>query len=171
MNRRYIARSAFTLIEVLIVIAIIVALSGLVGLALFSRQKEAKAQLAQADLNTITGALKGFRLNYDRFPTDQEGLEVLWSKEKLDADADATKWSKQLEKPMPMDRWGHPWNYRQASEHGDAEDFDLWSNGPDGQDGTEDDIVSWTKEDNGTGAGGGTSDTGTKTGGGSNKGG
>lgn len=154
MRRRYIARSAFTLIEVLIVIAIIVALTGLVGLALFSKQKEAKTGLAQADLNNIKTALGSFRVKYDRWPTETEGIEVLWNKEKLDPDADAAKWSKELEKSMPVDRWGRPWNYRPTSEHGDEDTFDLWSNGPDGEDGTTDDIVSWEKEDTGAGSGG-----------------
>jgi len=149
MNRRWTARSAFTLIEVLIVIAIIVALTGLVGLALFSKQKEAKTGLAQADLNTISAAMKSFRLKYERWPTDTEGIEVLWNKEKLDPDADQSKWSKELQKPMPMDRWGEPWNYRPVSEHGDDDEFDLWSNGPDKEEGTPDDIVSWDKTQDG----------------------
>lgn len=148
MKRRTV-RSAFTLIEVLIVIAIIVALTGLVGLALFSKQKEAKTGLAQADLNTIKTALASFRVKYDRWPTDTEGIEVLWNKERLDPDADATKWSKELQKPMPVDRWGQAWNYRPVSEHGDEDQFDLWSNGPDKEEGTEDDIVSWDKDEAG----------------------
>jgi len=151
MARRFTARSAFTLIEVLIVIAIIVALTGLVGLALFSKQKEAKTGLAQADLSNIGTALKSFRVKYDRWPTDTEGLEVLWNKEKLDPDADVAKWSKELEKPMPLDRWGQAWNYRPVGEHGDEDTFDLWSNGPDKEDGTADDIVSWIKDDADTG--------------------
>lgn len=154
MNRRFAARSAFTLIEVLIVIAIIVALTGLVGLALFSKQKEAKTGLAEADMNNIKTALKSFRVKYDRWPSETEGLEVLWNKEKLDPDADATKWTKELEKPMPTDRWGHAWNYRPVSEHGDEDSFDLWSNGPDGEEGTADDVVSWPKEDAAGGTGG-----------------
>lgn len=146
--RRSTRRDAgFTLIEVLIVIAIIVALAGLVGVALFSKQKEAKIGLAKADIKTIEAALKQFRVKYDRYPTDDEGLEVLWSKDKLDADSDAAKWSKELEKPMPNDQWGTVWNYRQKSEHGDEDDFDLWSAGPDKQEGNEDDIVSWIVTD------------------------
>jgi len=138
-------RSGFTLIEVLIVIAIVVALSGLVGIALFSKQKEAKVGLAKTDLRTIESALKQFRVKFDRYPTDEEGVEVLWNKEKLDADADATKWTKELEKPMKTDQWGTPWNYRQKSDHGDEDSFDLWSFGPDKQEGGDDDIVSWTE--------------------------
>lgn len=156
------ARSGFTLIEVMIVIAIIVALSGLIGVAVLGRQKEAKVGLAQTDVNNLKSALKQFYLTYDRFPKDEEGIEVLWNKEKLDADSDATKWKKFLEDPMPNDRWGHAWEYRQQSEHGDPDNFDLWSLGPDGQDSTGDEIVSWTKTADETGAA--TDTTGTSTG-------
>lgn len=143
-----VARSrGFTLIEVLIVIAIIVALAGLVGVALFSKQKDAKIGLCQADMGTIKSALRNFRLKYDRWPSEDEGLEVLWNVEKLQDEADRAKWSKELESPMPNDRWGNPWGYRDVSEHGDEDTFDLWSNGPDKEEGSDDDIVSWTKED------------------------
>lgn len=140
------ARRAFTLIEVMIVIAIILALSALVGVALFSRQKEAKSSLAQIDMNTIKKGMQQFYLDFDRFPTDEEGLAVLWSKESLTGDGDQAKWKKYLEEPMPNDRWGHPWGYRQTSEHGDDTKYDLWSVGPDGQEGTDDDITSWPKD-------------------------
>lgn len=147
------ARRAFTLIEVMIVIAIILALSALVGVALFSRQKEAKSSLAQIDMNTIKKGLQQFYLDFDRFPTDEEGITVLWSKDTLSGDGDQAKWKKYLEDPMPTDRWGNPWGYRQVSEHGDDSKYDLWSAGPDGQEGNDDDVNSWPKEDADSGAG------------------
>jgi len=170
MKRRMLEarRSGFTLIEVLIVIAIVVALSGLVGIALFSKQKEAKVGLAKTDLRTIESGLKQFRVKFDRYPTDEEGVEVLWNKEKLDADADAAKWTKELEKPMKADQWGTPWSYRQKSDHGDEDTFDLWSFGPDKQEGGDDDIVSWTDSDSESSSGPtgtGSSGTGSKSGG------
>ncbi len=158
-QRRSKARRAFTLIEVMIVIAIILALSALVGVALFSRQKEAKSSLAQIDMNTLKKGLQQFYLDFDRFPSDEEGLAVLWSKESLSAEGDQAKWKKYLEEPMANDRWGHPWGYRQSSEHGDDSKYDLWSVGPDGQEGTDDDITSWPKE----GAEGGSSSSGSSS--------
>jgi general secretion pathway protein G len=137
-------RSGFTLIEVMIVIAIILALSGLVGIAVLSRRDEAKKDTAKIELNTIKHALDQFRLDFDRWPKDEEGIAVLWDKSKLDPEADATKWHGYLTDPMPNDRWAHPWQYKQQGEHsGDETKYDLWSYGPDGQDGTEDDITSW----------------------------
>ena len=69
--RRRTRRAAFTLIEILIVIAIIVALGGLVAVGLLGKKKQAKVGLAQADMNTLKQALKSFHLNYERFPTEE----------------------------------------------------------------------------------------------------
>lgn len=143
------ARSAFTLFEVMIVIAIIVAIGGLVGLSVLSRKKDADKDLAKVQIKSIESALEGFHLKYDRWPSEEEGLAVLWSKDTLSADADATKWSAELKAPIPTDKWGSPWGYRPVSEHGDETKFDLWSNGPDKQEGTEDDIKNWTEEGEG----------------------
>lgn len=150
----------FTLIEVMIVIAIILALSGLVGVALFQRFKEAKRGICETQMRQIQSALKDFQFVFERYPTDEEGLAVLWSKDALTADGDQTKWRKFMEDPAPNDAWKHPWGYKQVSSHGDEEKYDLWSNGPDGEEGTDDDIVSWTKEDqNAPGGGGGMNST------------
>ncbi len=139
-------RSGFTLIEVMIVIVIIVALGGLVSVALFSRKDQATAGLAQADVYTLKNAIKQFRLDFDRWPSEEEGLEVLWSVDALDPDADESKWSKYLEEPMPVDRWNNEWGYRDIGEH-DESMFEIWSYGPDGEEDTDDDIRSWRGSD------------------------
>ena len=150
--------AGFTLIEVLIVIAIIVALAGLVAINLLGGKKKAMVGIAQTDMGTLANALRHFHLTYERWPTDEEGLKVLWDKTALaDQDGDGAKWTKLLEKPVDADPWGSPWGYRQKSEHGDEETYDLWSIGPDKQEGTEDDIKNW-KDDAATGgASGGSS--------------
>lgn len=149
-------RRAFSLIEVMIVIAIILAISGLVALTLFGRRDQAEADLAKVELRNIQQALKLFRLDFARYPTDEEGVAVLWDKERLDPDADQNAWHEYLESPMPKDRWGSEWGYRQQSEETeDTTKYDLWSFGPDREEGTEDDIASWkvagTEDDQGGG--------------------
>jgi general secretion pathway protein G len=141
----------FTLIEVMIVIAIILMLSTLVGVALMSRRKDAQKDLAQYDMGTIANAIKLFEMDFDRFPTDEEGLRVLWDKSALSPDSSESKWRGYLEKPMPTDKWGSPWGYRQMSEQGNETKYDLWSYGPDKEDGTDDDLTNWatTEEDDG----------------------
>ena len=137
------AARGFSLIEIMIVLVIIVALAGLVGLTLFSRQDDAKLQLARTDHSNIEKAMGFFRLDFGRFPTDEEGVAVLWSKSSLDPDVEETMWKGYLNEPLPTDRWGNEWGYRQISENTTEDRFDLWSNGPDGEEGTEDDITSW----------------------------
>lgn len=146
-------RRAFTLIEVLIALAIVLALSALIGVAVFSQRDKAEVQLAQTELNTLENAINMFRLDYNRVPMEEEGLEVLWNREALDPDADQDAWTKYVEKPMTTDRWGNEWGYRAESEYG--ADFDLWSNGPDGEPETEDDITSWEGLEGGEGGMGG----------------
>ena len=86
--------------------------------------------------------MKMFRMDFDRYPTDDEGVKVLWDKSALTADADQSKWKGYLEEPLPKDRWDNPWVYKQAGEHGEGM-YDLSAAGPDKQDGTDDDIASW----------------------------
>jgi len=136
-------RRAFTLIEVLIVLGIVLALSAIIGVAVFQRGDDAKIKLAQTDLNNIKSALRLFRLDYDRYPTEDEGIEVLWNRDALDVEDEELeeRWSAYLETPLPEDRWGNAWVYTDESENG--QEYDLSSNGPDGDPDTEDDITSW----------------------------
>jgi general secretion pathway protein G len=151
-NRSVRARRAFTLIEVMIVILIVLMLGGLVAWNLMSTKDEAKADIVRIQMNTIQDALKQFRFQHDRYPTDEEGLRVLWEKEAITDEQEAQKWKKLLEKPIPTDQYGNEWGYRQVSEHGDEDMYDLWSYGKDRQEGTDDDIVSWDKEEDGADA-------------------
>lgn len=145
MPSKRVTRRAFTLIEVLIVLGIVLALSAIVGVSVLGRRDDAKLKLAQTNLNVLKGGIKLFVLDFDRHPTDDEGVAVLWNKELLDAEAEEGTWKNYLEEPMANDPWGNPWGYRAESENGAT--YDLWSNGPDGEEGTEDDINSWKAED------------------------
>jgi general secretion pathway protein G len=121
-------RPGFTIIEVMIVIAIILALSGLVGFALLGRRDDAKLKLAEVDMNNIKSAIKVFRLDFDRVPSEEEGLAVLWSKAAIQSEEDQAKWKGYLESPLPNDRWGTPWGYRAESQTREG-GYDLWSYG------------------------------------------
>jgi general secretion pathway protein G len=144
------ARGGFTLIEVMIVLAIVLALGTIVGIAVLSKRDEANVSLAKTDISRLEGGLKWFYFNYNRYPTDEEGLAVLWNSETLDPELDETTWKAQLDKPLTEDRWGHEWMYQQQRDD-DPSTYALWSVGPDGEDGTEDDIKSWSDDDAGEG--------------------
>ncbi|GJQ30301.1 MAG: type II secretion system protein GspG [Phycisphaerae bacterium] len=149
-------RRAFTLIEVMIVIVIVLALGGLVAYNLLNKKEQADDKMVQIQMNTIGQALKDFRFTHNRYPTDEEGIAVLWNKDATSDEDVLKKWTKLLEKPVPEDLYGNQWGYRQKSEHSEEDTYDLWSYGRDKQEGTEDDIVSWEKdaESGGTGPSG-----------------
>lgn len=130
----------FTLLEVMIVIVIILAIAGLVTVNLMGSRDEATKGTVNIQLKSMKDALKQFNLAFNRYPTEEEGLAVLWSKDGI-TDEDQTKWRAFVDEPIPTDPWGTAWGYRAESESGRA--FDLWSNGPDKQEGTEDDISVW----------------------------
>ena len=144
VQRRSMVR-AFTLIEVMIAIAIVVALVGIVAVNVVGSRKQAKQGMAQIEISSISNALEQFNVTFDRYPSDEEGIAVLWSKDALSTEDEAAKekWRKFLKDPSPTDQWGNAWNYRAESEH--ENDYDLWSAGPDKQDGTTDDITNWSK--------------------------
>lgn len=131
----------FTLLEVMIVIVIILAIAGLVTVNLMGSRDEATKGTVNLQLKSLKDALKQFNLTYNRYPTDDEGLAVLWDKSLLTSEEDQAKWRAFLDEPLPNDTWGTPWGYRAESQSGRP--FDLWSNGPDKQEGTEDDISAW----------------------------
>lgn len=143
-------RRAFTLIEVIIVLAIVLLLSGLVGVAVMQRQRDAREQGVKIELNTIRNAMELFYLDFDRYPTEEEGIAVLWDKSKLVGDEEeTTRWRRYLTRPLPNDRWGSPWGYSPESDRGEEGEYELWSYGPDRQDGTDDDIHAFERNEEG----------------------
>lgn len=130
------ARAGFTLIEVLIVIAIILVLSGLIGVAVFQRRDEAKVSLTQTDMNTLKSAIMQFYEDFDRVPTEEEGLTVLWDQSQLDDPELEDKWSGYLNNKIPQDRWGYEWVYEEVNRTSCR----IRSVGPDGEEETDDDI-------------------------------
>lgn len=134
---RRVVRRGFTLIEVMIVIAIILALSGLVGVALFQRRDEAKVDLTKTDLKSLQRGLEDFRLHFDRYPTTEESITVLWDKSQLDDPELEDKWKGYMSEALPKDRWGGEWGYEQLSRTS----YKIWSFGPDGEEDTDDDII------------------------------
>lgn len=157
-ERRSVVRG-FTLIEVMIAIAIVVALVGIVAVNVVGSRKQAKQGMAEIEINSIANALEQFNVTFDRYPTDEEGIAVLWSKEALstEEEAEKDKWRKFLKDPSPTDQWGNAWSYRAESEH--ENDYDLWSAGPDKQEGTADDVTNWDKTETAEGGSTGSSDS------------
>ena len=125
-------RGGFTLIELMIVVIIIAALAAMVTPSLINRSEEAKAKIAQGDLSSLDTALKLYRLDTGVYPTTEQGLDILLT---------ATGKGPYLEK-TPIDPWKNKYQYRFPGVHRPTS-YDLFSSGPDGKEGTEDDIGNW----------------------------
>jgi general secretion pathway protein G len=129
-------RNGFTLIELLLVLVILVVLAGIVVPKLVGRAEESKKKAAKIDISNISSALRMFEVDNGHFPTSDEGLQALVSK----PGTATAEWHAYLER-LPQDPWEHPYVYRQPGSHNN--DYDLFSTGPDGQEGGNDDIVNW----------------------------
>jgi len=137
------ARTGFTLIELLIVIAILLALGSIVAVNFLSYGDQAEVDVQKAQFDQIDSAMKGFRLDFKRYPSEDEGLEVLWNRDALEDEEEATKWrGPYLEQPVKSDRWGREFDYVYPGDLIGESFYDLVSYGPDGEEGTEDDITN-----------------------------
>lgn len=142
VRRRPVSRRGFTIIELLIVIGIILAIGGLVLVNVTGASDKADLKLVRVQIQTFNQALEQFKVDMKRFPTEEEGLAVLWNKELVEDEEELSKWSgPYLKKPSVSDTWGNEWIYRNPSEiEGVA--YDIVSLGPDKEEGTDDDITS-----------------------------
>lgn len=136
------ARRAFTFLEIMFVVVIIGILLA-VALPRFSGQSnQARIASTRLQMSNIRTALAQFEMHVGRYPDTREGLqalvtrpsnvsEELWQGPYLDTEGGE----------LPRDAWRNPFNYRSPGEHN--RDYDLWSAGPDGREGTDQDITNW----------------------------
>jgi general secretion pathway protein G len=145
-------RRGFTLLEMLIVIGIILALGGVVLYNLIGIQEKSEKDIMQVQLQSFDSALQQFRVAMGRYPSEEEGLKVLWSKDTLQEETDAGKWQQFMTQPVPQDKWGNEWIYHQPSQLVEGAAYDIISVGPDKQEGTADDISNHTGKTEGEGS-------------------
>lgn len=133
MNRR-----GFTLIEIMLVVIIIGVLVAMVMPRLAGRSQEARIAAARADIySNISVALDLYELDNGKYPSS---LDTLLKK---------TQQGKgPYLKREPIDPWRRPYRYKSPGAH-NTEDYDLYSSGPDGQEGTSDDVINWQAQDTG----------------------
>lgn len=130
--------AGFTLIELMLVVIIIGALTAMVMPRLAGRTEQAKVSAAQADVSAnIATALKLYELDNGRFPGAEDGgLNALFTKP-----SNASGWNGPYLEKKPVDPWGKEYKYQSPGSHR-TYDYDLWSTGRDGVD-SEDDIKNW----------------------------
>ena len=130
----------FTLIELMVVLAIIGILASLVVPNILGRADDARMTAAKTDVGNLMQALKLYKLDNQRFPTAEQGLQALVTKSSTEPVP--TNWKSYLDK-LPTDPWGKPYQYLNP---GLKSEVDVMSWGADGQTGGEGvnaDIGSW----------------------------
>jgi general secretion pathway protein G len=137
--RHAVSDRGFTLLELLVVMAIIGLLAGYVGPKLFGQIGKSEVKVARAQIEALGKALGQYQIDVGRYPSTAQGLAALVSR----PDADVRWAGPYLAKALPADPWGRPYIYRSPGEHGD---YDLSSLGRDGKPGGTGDsaeINSW----------------------------
>jgi len=123
--------AGFTLIEIMVVIAIIGILATLIVPRIMGRPDEARATAAKHDIGTISQALKLYRLDIGRYPTSEQGLNALVVKPSADPIPQNWKAGGYLDS-LPKDPWGHPYQYANPGTKGE---IDIYSYGADNKPG------------------------------------
>jgi general secretion pathway protein G len=119
----------YTLVEMLVVLAIIGLIAGLIGPRVLNYLAESKVKAAQIEMENIASALDLYYLDVGRFPTSSEGLTAL-----VQRPTDGAFWSGPYLKSTaaPKDPWGRPYLYRSP---GDTAPYEIGSTGPEGHEG------------------------------------
>jgi len=130
----------FTLIEVLLTLALLALLASVVILNVDSIFSGGRAQVAEIWVNqTIKTPLRSFQLHVGRYPSTDEGLGALVTKPDS---VDDRNWHGPYIEELPQDPWNRDYRYLFPGKN-NTESFDVWSTGPDGTSGTGDDIGNW----------------------------
>ena len=138
-KKRLFDRRGFTLVEIMLVVIIIAALSAMVVPRLVGRSEQAKISVAKADIEAnMATALKLYELDNGQFPTTAQGLQALRVKPSMSPVP--ANWNGPYLPKDPVDPWGNPYVYFSPGRHNP--DYDIFSKGKDVS-ASEDDIKNW----------------------------
>lgn len=137
-SRKQSRQRAFTLIEVLLVLVILVILASMGGLFVRRAQQGAMINAAKTQIGSFKNCIETYQLSIRNYPSTSAGLQAL-----LIAPSDLpnpARWNGPYFdlKEIPLDPWDKPYQYQLV----DNDNYLIWSLGPDKADGTEDDIRS-----------------------------
>jgi general secretion pathway protein G len=140
-------RRGFTLIELMVVIVILGILAGLIVPRIMGRPEQAKQLKARMQIESISTALKLYKLDSGAYPTTEQGLQALVEQPST---GDAPKNWRQggyLEKgKVPKDPWGNEFIYLSPGVHDDVDLISYGADGAAGGEGKDADINSWESE-------------------------
>jgi len=136
-------QSGFSLLEVMVVLVIIGMILSIVAPNIMGQQEEAALDKASLDIQQLEDAMNMYKLKNKKYPTTEQGLEALVTKTTIDPIPRRFPEGGFISK-LPEDPWGNPYQMVSPGEMGK---IDIFSMGPDGEVGTDDDIGNWTDED------------------------
>ncbi len=139
-ERRRRSEEGYTLVELLVVLAILGLLIAIAAPRLIHHLSAARVQTAHLQIQQLGSVLDIYKLDTGRYPTQQEGLQAL-----VAAPPGEQSWNGPYLKTKDSltDPWGHPYQYRFPGAHGDYDLYSLGADGREGGDGENADITSW----------------------------
>jgi len=133
-------QAGFTLIELMVVLVIIGVLAALIVPNVLDRADDARVMAARTDVNNLSQALRLYKLDNQRMPTAEQGLQALIVKPT--SGPIPPNWKPYLEK-LPNDPWGRPYQYLNPGIKGEVDVMSLGADGQAGGEGKDADIGSW----------------------------
>ena len=130
----------FTLIELMVVLVIIGVLAALIVPNVLERADDARVTAARTDVNNLMQALKLYKLDNQRYPSGEQGLEALIRKPSVGIVS--PNWKPYLD-TLPGDPWGRPYQYINPGVQGEIDVFSFGADGQPGGEGKNADIGSW----------------------------
>ncbi len=130
----------FTLIELMVVLVIIGVLAALIVPSVLDRTDDARATAARTDVNSIMQSLKLYKLDNQRYPSAEQGLDALVRKPTVGTVS--PNWKPYLDK-LPTDPWSRPYQYLNPGVKGEIDVFSFGADGVAGGEGKNADIGTW----------------------------